>query len=198
MSLGIETIGGVMTPIISKNTIIPCNRTETFVATKDNINIDIYQGEKRFVTNNFFLGSIKINNIQKDIIQISFDINSDGILNIKVKNNSNNTSETISINNYKKNLDNSYTYDDDFKKLSDIEISNLILAKIELNNTLELLQTISLEKNKSIFENTNYTNLLKDTKNIILNYKNYTSEYLKNYKQYFEEQWHKLHFTVTD
>lgn len=195
MSLGIETIGSIMTPIISKNTIIPCNRTETFVATQDNININIYQGEKRFVTDNLFLGSVKINNIKKDIIQISFDINSDGILKIKVKNNSNGSLEIISINDYKKCIDTLYTYEDDFNKLSDIEISNLILAKIELNNSLELLQSVSLENNTSILTNTDYIKLLKDTKNVIENYKKYTSEYLKNYKQYFEEEWHKLHFT---
>lgn len=196
MSLGIETIGGIMSPIISKNTIIPSSKTETFIATDDDcININIYQGEKRFVKDNLFLNSIKINTKKNDIVKITFDITSDGTLHIITRNETNKQNNEISLHNYKKKIQDEYVYEDHCDKLSDLDLSNLIMAKIELNNTFKLLQKISEENNKTITNNPEYNKLLNDTNYVLENYKIYTVDYLKTYKKTFEETWHKLHFT---
>ena len=84
MSLGVETIDGVMAPIISKGSIIPSNRSQTFKNTSESgeIEICIYQGNRRFVKDNHFIGSLHIH-LQKDsYVQVSFLVDVNGILSV--------------------------------------------------------------------------------------------------------------------
>lgn len=198
MSLGVETEGGIMTPIISRGSIIPISKTEMF-SNSDNdefIDINVYQGERKFIKDNLFLGSFRIkvpfktdefsvNQIQRNsiIISVTFDINSDGMLIVTSKNKTSNdkiieNETSIVINKYIKTNEynhDDYIYKDDYDKIKDSELANKILAKIELNNTYE------------IFKKQNDTKNLNDTKEIIDNFLNYSVEQLKNYKIMFEQ-----------
>ena len=104
LSLGIETSGGLMSTIISKNSVIPANKTILFTNSDDyidSITINIYQGQRKFIKDNTYLTSFELTDLDKTLqkgqmkISINFDINYDGILNV--------TAETISkYNNIKK------------------------------------------------------------------------------------------------
>ena len=106
LSLGIETSGGLMSTIISKNSVIPANKTILFTNSDDyidSITINIYQGQRKFIKDNTYLTSFELTDLDKTLqkgqmkISINFDINYDGILNV--------TAETISkYNNIKKNI----------------------------------------------------------------------------------------------
>jgi len=195
MSLGVETIGGIMCPIISKNSIIPASKTEHFLANSDDhtLDINVYQGEKRFVKDNLFIGTLKIPCEQENTkFQITFDITSDSILVVTVRNPTTQKEISVCFENYKTTLDTSYTYEDDFDKLDDIEQSNLITAKIELTNSFELLRRIG---NEHLLQNeSEYQKLLNDTLYIIENYKMYDANYIHNRKNLFEKTWHELNF----
>ena len=195
MSLGIKTVGDIMTPIISKNTIIPCSRTETFSTTDDEptIDIEVYQGERRFVQDNLKLGtfSIKRSKTEQETVQITFDITSDGILIVTARNVASEKEMSVTFTNYTKTLHSDYIYQDDIEKIQDMERSNLIMAKVELNNTFRLLTSISKTKE---FTNIEYDDLILKTSEIINNYTDYTAKYLIEYKQYFETTWNRLHF----
>jgi molecular chaperone DnaK (HSP70) len=205
MSLGIKTLGDIMTPIISKNTMIPCSHTETFVTTdsEKTIDIEVYQGERRFIKDNLKLGTFYINRskIEKETIQITFDITSDGILIITARNMDDNTEMSVTFDNYLKNNNVSYVYSDDTDKMVDMELSNLILAKIELSNTVKSRQSITENRNaseKSILNNSlkysQYIDLLKRAEDTIDNYTNYTPEYLTEYMKTFEKIWNEINF----
>jgi molecular chaperone DnaK (HSP70) len=206
MSLGIKTVGDIMTPIISKNTMIPCSHTETFVTTdsKQTIDIEVYQGERRFVKDNLKLGTFYINRskIERETIQITFDITSDSILIVTARNMDNNTEMSVTFDNYLTKLEsvvNLYTYSDDTDKMDDMELSNLILAKIELSNTVKSRRSITESHNASWksddpIKYNQYTDLLQRAEDIIDTYKNYTAEYLTEYKATFEKIWNEINF----
>jgi molecular chaperone DnaK len=89
LSLGIETLGGVMTKIIERNTTIPTRRTETFSTAEDNqtaVDVVILQGERERAADNRVLGRFRLENIRparrgEPQIEVTFDIDANGILN---------------------------------------------------------------------------------------------------------------------
>lgn len=93
LSLGIETLGGVFTKLIERNTTIPTRKSEIFSTASDNqsgVNIHILQGERQFVKDNKTIGNFQLSDIppaQKGIpqIQVTFDIDANGILNVNAK-----------------------------------------------------------------------------------------------------------------
>jgi molecular chaperone DnaK (HSP70) len=92
LTLGVETDGGIMSPIISKNSIIPISRTVEFTNSENDSSIDInvYQGERRLVKDNFLICKCTLENVPKMqknllIIKVTFSINSDGILTVDAK-----------------------------------------------------------------------------------------------------------------
>lgn len=206
MSLGIKTIGDIMTPIISKNTMIPCSHTETFVTTDSDttVDIEVYQGERRFVKDNLKLGTFHIKRSKSDqeTIQITFDITSDGILIVTARNMDDNTEMSTTFDNLtKSDIDiSNYIYSDDTEKVNDMELSNLILAKIELSNTVNTRRSIteSNVKGQSLLNDPNkyneYINLVKNAENTIDNYSSYTAEFLTEYKKQFEKRWNEINF----
>jgi len=93
LSLGVETLGGVMTKIIARNTTIPTKKSEMFSTAVDNqtnVEIHILQGERALVADNKSLGNFRLDGIPKaergvPQIEVIFDIDVDGILSVKAK-----------------------------------------------------------------------------------------------------------------
>jgi len=93
LSLGIETLGGVATILIEKNTTIPCNKKQTFSTAEDNqgaVTIHVVQGERKQASLNKSLGRFDLSDIPPaprgmPQIEVSFDLNADGILNVSAK-----------------------------------------------------------------------------------------------------------------
>lgn len=93
LSLGIETLGGVFSKIINRNTTLPFKQTETFSTSEDNqteVDIRIYQGERGLVKDNRLLGSINLKNIPmapkgKPRIDVTFEADSNGILKVSAE-----------------------------------------------------------------------------------------------------------------
>ena len=93
LSLGIETMGGVMTKMIEANTTIPTKKTETFTTAVDNqpsVEIVIYQGERPMAAQNKLLGRFHLDGIMparrgEPQIEVTFDIDANGILNVSAK-----------------------------------------------------------------------------------------------------------------
>ncbi len=93
LSLGVETLGGVMTKIIARNTTIPVKKSEMFSTAVDNqtnVEIHILQGERELVTGNKSLGNFRLDGIPKadrgvPQIEVTFDIDVDGLLSVKAK-----------------------------------------------------------------------------------------------------------------
>jgi hypothetical protein len=89
--------------------------------------------------------------------------------------------------NFNKNVDNAYCYTDDFDKLDDTDLANLITAKIELNNTFQT--TKSMADETILNDDPEYQTLIDQTQEIIDNYTNYDSNFLQSYKTEFQQTW---------
>ena len=93
LSLGIETMGGVMTKMIEANTTIPTKKAETFTTAVDNqpsVEIKVYQGERPMAQQNKLIGSFHLDGIMparrgEPQIEVTFDIDANGILNVTAK-----------------------------------------------------------------------------------------------------------------
>ena len=105
LSLGIETLGGVMTDLIEKNTTIPANETQVFSTADDNqtaVTIHVLQGERQRAQDNISLGRFDLANIPPaprglPQIEVQFDIDANGILNVSAKDKASGKSQNIII-----------------------------------------------------------------------------------------------------
>lgn len=105
LSLGIETLGGVMTKIIDKNTTIPVSRSQTFSTAQDNqssVEIHVLQGEREVAQSNRTLGRFILDGIPPSTrgmpqIEVTFDINANGILSVKAKDKATNKEQSVRI-----------------------------------------------------------------------------------------------------
>ena len=93
LTLGIETMGGVMTPLIERNTTIPTTKSNVFSTAEDNqpaVDIMVYQGERPMASDNKLLGTFKLDGIRparrgQPRIEVTFNIDANGIVNVKAK-----------------------------------------------------------------------------------------------------------------
>ena len=93
LTLGIETMGGVMTPIITRNTTIPTTKSQVFSTAEDNqpaVDVVVYQGERPMAHDNKMLGHFKLDGIRparrgQPRIEVTFSIDVNGIVNVKAK-----------------------------------------------------------------------------------------------------------------
>ncbi|MGE4285415.1 MAG: molecular chaperone DnaK [Phycisphaerae bacterium] len=105
LSLGIETLGGVMTKLIDKNTTIPTSKKEVFSTATDNqtaVDIHVLQGEREFARDNRTLGRFQLSDIPPaprgmPQIEVSFDIDANGILHVSAKDTATGKQQSIEI-----------------------------------------------------------------------------------------------------
>ncbi len=112
LSLGVETMGGIMTRIIERNTTIPVRRSEVFSTAEDNqpaVDIHVLQGERELARDNRSLGQFKLDGIAPAMrgvpqIEVTFDIDANGILTVNARDKSTGKEQKVTISN-SSNLD---------------------------------------------------------------------------------------------
>jgi molecular chaperone DnaK len=105
LSLGIETLGGVMTVMIPRNTTIPHSKTETFSTAADNqtaVDVYVFQGERQMARDNKLIGNFRLTDLPPaprgiPQIEVTFDIDANGILSVSAKDKATNRAQTIKI-----------------------------------------------------------------------------------------------------
>jgi molecular chaperone DnaK len=105
LSLGVETRGGVMTKIIERNTTIPVRRSEVFTTAEDNqpaVDVVVLQGERELARDNRVLGRFSLQNIRpaprgEPQVEVTFDIDANGILNVTARDKDTGAEQTITI-----------------------------------------------------------------------------------------------------
>jgi len=105
LSLGLETLGGVMTTLIERNTTIPVKKTEIFSTAEDNqtaVDIHVLQGERPMANDNMSLGRFRLEGIPMaprgiPQIEVTFDIDANGILNVKALDKASNKEQNVTI-----------------------------------------------------------------------------------------------------
>ena len=105
LSLGIKTLGGVMTTLIPRNTTIPTTKSQVFSTAADNqpaVDIGVYQGERQMARDNKLLGNFQLTGIKparrgQPRIEVTFNIDANGIVNVKAKDLDTNKEQSITI-----------------------------------------------------------------------------------------------------
>jgi molecular chaperone DnaK len=105
LTLGVETLGGVMTPIIERNTTIPVRKSETFSTAEDSqtaVTIHVLQGERSMASDNMSLGRFNLEGIPPaprgvPQIEVTFDIDADGILNVSAQDKATGKEQNVTI-----------------------------------------------------------------------------------------------------
>ena len=145
LSLGIETLGGVMTKVIERNTTIPARRTEVFSTAEDNqsaVDVVVLQGERERAADNRVLGRFRLENVRpaprgEPQIEVTFDIDANGILNVSARDKDTGAEQRITISE-SSNLDKSeverMVADAEANRAEDRQLRELTDARNELDS----------------------------------------------------------------
>ncbi|CAN0334873.1 unnamed protein product [Ectocarpus sp. 6 AP-2014] len=170
LSLGVETLGSLMTVMIPRNTTIPVKKSETFSTAADNqpsVDIEVLQGERKLAKDNKSLGNFKLEGIPAAArgipqIEVTFDINASGILSVTAKDKGTGKTQRISIQNAS-----SLEKDEVERMINEAEESSKLdkekKEKIDLRNEADL---ICYQSEKQLKENEN--NLSQGKKDILI------------------------------
>jgi len=180
LSLGVETLGGVMTKIIARNTTIPVKKSEMFSTAVDNqtnVEIHILQGERELVAGNKSLGNFRLDGIPAaergaPQIEVTFDIDVDGILSVKAKEKETGVEQSVTIQGASNLNENEVeTMLQDAEKFAAIDKENR--ENIDLKNQAETLclesekEINTLKDNISIDDREKITQLIKEIQDSI-------------------------------
>src|SRR6201992_1829578 len=161
LSLGIETMGGVMTKIIERNTTIPARRTEVFSTAEDNqsaVDVVVLQGERERAADNRVLARFRLENIRPaprggPQIEVTFDIDANGILNVSARDRDTGAEQRITISETS-NLDQSeverMVADDEQHRDEDRRLREAIGARNELEAAAYEVEKIVTERGASL------------------------------------------------
>ncbi len=149
LSLGVETKGGIMTPLIRRNTTIPASKKLTFTTVEDNqkqVEVKIFQGERILTLDNKFLGNLILDGIKDAIagepkIMVKFSIDENGIIKILVKDENTNIQKEVIL--------------EDNTNLTDAEIENMIQSasenKAKDEEIKRVIELVNIAEKKQIF-----------------------------------------------
>ncbi|MCK0526819.1 MULTISPECIES: molecular chaperone DnaK [unclassified Anaerobiospirillum] len=160
LSLGIETLGGVMTTLIPKNTTIPAQKSQVFSTAEDNqpaVTIHVLQGERKRASDNKSLGQFNLEGIEpaprgNPQIEVSFDIDADGLIHVSAKDKKTGKEQKITI------QSSSGLSEDDIERMvreaeqhsaEDKKFEELAAARNRADNTIHMARKELNEKNVS-------------------------------------------------
>jgi L1 cell adhesion molecule like protein len=212
MSLGVDTIGGIMSVLVSKNTHVPVSRSQVFTNSEnyiEELQIEIYQGERKFAKDNQLLASFTLSELDNTLkkgemhIRVTFSIDTDCIISVVAEESSTQASSTIQVSKHAsvEYCDASDDTFDDYMILDSYR-SHQILAKLDLYDTFKNRLSIFHEKrlqfgfndenSKFSFRDYKLNELFNETFCVIADYVKHSPTYIEEYKKNFENNWHLL------